>query len=565
MRKAIYCIICYFVITPLIAQSEYPKEYFGNPLEIGPILAGTFAELRSNHFHGGVDIKTQQREGLNVLATADGYISRIKISPWGYGKAIYIQHPNGYTTVYGHLRELAPELEAYVKKQQYKKEKFAIELFPTANSMNITKGQLIAYSGNTGGSGGPHLHYEIRDSRQHPMNPMLFGLSVKDTRKPTINTIYGYSLTDSSQVNHHNDRVKIKLTKGDDGNYIAETVYASGSISFGVDTYDKQDLAHNKNGVYNIKTYINGKLNYELDFKKFSFKESRHLNQLIDYEYFKEKKSRIQKLFKNESNPLSIIKNVDDYGHIIINEGEQINYKIIISDFNSNKRTVTIPIVGEKKKITHFKKQIESPYYVYAHKELLLDNDGKQVYIPKNALYEDTPLVFETKGDTITLGHINTPLHKNITLKFNADKFSDEDLSKIYVSGLGYNNKPYFYINTTHKQGKIIGRTKYFGKFTLSSDTEKPIIKPVNTQNGKWMSKANSLQMKITDQLSGINKYRATINGKWALMEYDAKNDLLSYKFSDGIQVSGENKFKLIVIDNVGNNSTFEMIFFRKN
>ena len=153
----------------------------------------------------------------------------------------------------------------------------------------------------------------------------------------------------------------------------------------------------------------------------------------------------------------------------------------------------------------------------------------------------------------------------NITLKFNADKFSPEDLSKIYISGLGYNDKPYFYINTYKKDGKIIGKTKYFGKFTLTSDTEKPTIKPVNTQEGKWMTKASFLKMKITDKLSGVDKYRATINGKWALMEYDAKKDLLSYQFSDNIHKSGENKFKLIVIDNVGNNSIFEMTFFRKN
>ena len=565
MKNILYCIIFQLIFTPLFAQDSYPDDYFGNPLEIGPILAGTFAELRSNHFHGGLDIKTQQREGLNVLATAEGYISRIKISPWGYGKAIYIQHPNGYTTVYGHLKELAPELEAYVKAQQYKKEKFAIELFPPSDSLNVTKGQLIAYSGNTGGSGGPHLHYEIRDSRQHPMNPMLFGFNIKDSIRPTVNAVYGYSLTDSSQVNNHNNRVKLKLIKGEDGNYLAETVYASGIISFGVNTYDKQNLAHNKNGVFNVKTYINGKLNYELDFKKFSFDESRHLNQLIDYEYFNEKKSRIQKLFKNESNPLSIIKNVEDYGQVLIKEGEQINYKIVISDFSNNQRTVTIPIIGEKKNITHFKEKIESPHFVYANKATILDNDEKQVYIPKNALYDDTPIVFETKGDTITLGATNIPLHKNITLKFNADKFSSEDLSKIYISGLGYNNKPYFYINTYKKDGKIIGKTKYFGKFTLSSDTEKPSIRPINTQEGKWMTKADVLQMKITDGLSGIDKYRATINDKWALMEYDAKNDLLSYKFSDNVQISGENKFKLIVIDNVGNNSIFEMTFFRKN
>jgi len=546
------------------SQQKYPTDYFGNPLEIGAVLAGTFAELRSNHFHSGLDIKTQQREGLKVFATAEGHVSRIKISPWGYGKAIYIEHPNGYTTVYGHLKEFAPDIEAYIKKQQYKQEKFAIELFPSKDILNVTKNQLIAYSGNTGGSGGPHLHYEIRDSSQHPMNPMLFGFQVKDTSKPYVNSVYAYSLTDSSQVNHHNDRVKIKLLKGKDGNYLAETVYASGIIGLGVNTYDKQDLAHNKNGVYNIKTYINGKQNYELDFKKFSFSESRHLNQLIDYSYFKKKKSRIQKLFKNEHNPLSIIKKVEDYGKVTILEGEQINYKIVISDFNNNTRTITIPIVGKKEKITHFKEKIESKHYVYANQDLNLSNDNKQVYIPKNAMYDNTPILFKTLGDTIQIGENTFPLHKKITLTFNTDKYSSDDISKLYVSSLGYNNKPH-YISTYKKGKSIIGKTKYFGKFTLSTDNDTPKIKPINTQEGKWMSKSNFLHMKISDKGSGVKKYRGTINGKWALMEYDAKKNLLSYNFADKIHESGENKFKLIVIDNVGNNSIFEMTFFRKN
>jgi len=563
MKNSIYTFI--FCLTLFsYAQENYPTNYFGNPLEIGTVLAGTFAELRSNHFHSGVDIKTQQREGLKVFATAAGHVSRIKISPWGYGKAIYIEHPNGYTTVYGHLKKFAPQIEAYIKQQQYKKEKFAIELFPPKDILNLTKNQLIAYSGNTGGSGGPHLHYEIRDANQHPINPMLFGFHVKDTSKPSINGIYAYSLTDSSQVNNHNNRVRIKLQKRKDGNYIADTVYASGTIGLGVNTYDKQDLAHNKNGVYSIKTFINGKQNYELDFKKFSFSESRHLNQLIDYKYFKQKKSRIQKLFKNENNPLSIIKKVEDYGKITILEGEQINYKIVVADFNNNTRTVTIPFVGRKKEITHFKEKIKSKHYVYAHQGLNLSNDNKQVYIPKNAMYDNTPILFKTSGDTIYIGEDTFPLHKKITLTFNTDKYSADDISKLYVSSIGYNNKPY-YVSTYKRGTSIIGKTKYFGKFTLSSDNDKPKVTPINTQEGKWMTKSNFLHMKITDKGSGIKKYRATINEKWVLMEYNVKKNLLSYNFADKVHDPGENKFKLIVIDNVGNNSIFEMTFFRKN
>ena len=166
----------------LNSQNNYPQNYFANPLEVPLVLSGSFAELRSNHFHSGLDIKTQQREGLKVLASADGFVSRIKIAHFGYGKALYITHPNGYTTVYGHLQKFSPEIEAYIKKQQYEKESFEVELFPSAETLIVTKGNLVAYSGNTGGSGGPHLHFEIRDKEERPMNPMLFGIDLNSDK-----------------------------------------------------------------------------------------------------------------------------------------------------------------------------------------------------------------------------------------------------------------------------------------------------------------------------------------------------------------------------------------------
>lgn len=549
----------------LLFSQEIPQDYFRNPLDIEPILSGTFAELRSNHFHSGVDIKTQQVEGLNVYATANGHVARIKISPWGYGKAIYIQHPNGYTTVYAHLKKFAPEIEAYIKKKQYQKEKFAIELFPKEYELPITKSDLIAYSGNTGGSGGPHLHYEIRNNKEHPMNPMLFGFQVKDHTKPSINGVYAYSMNDSSQVNHHNDLHKIKLSLTKDGNYIAPTIYAYGEIGFGINTYDKQDQAHNKNGVYNIQSFINGNPSYELDFREFSFSESRYLNRLIDYSYFKRKKTRIQKLFKEPNNPLSIVKNVNENGVIELKEGDHVNYTITISDFKNNKRTITIPLVGKKMEITHFKKKITSLHHAYTNKETYLENNNKSVYIPKGALYDSQPIVFETKGDTIEIGDKDIPLHKNITLSFYSDdKFANKDMSKLYVSRIGYKNKPYQYVSTYKKDGKISGKTKTFGKFAISTDSIGPKITPINLHKGKWMSKSKYLQIKIVDKLTGIKKYRATINGKWILMEYDPKKSKLTYDFNDKVVTDAEHKFKLVVLDNVGNSSTFETTFYRK-
>lgn len=176
--KNILAVFLLFISTVALAQPNAPKDYFQNPLDVPLVLSGTFGELRSNHFHSGLDIKTQQRQGLDVVASAIGYVSRINIQHYGYGKALYVQHPNGYTTVYAHLKKFSPEIEAYVKKRQYANETYEIELFPEANELQVEANELIAFSGNTGGSGGPHLHFEIRDGSQRPMNPKLFGIEI---------------------------------------------------------------------------------------------------------------------------------------------------------------------------------------------------------------------------------------------------------------------------------------------------------------------------------------------------------------------------------------------------
>ena len=277
------------------AQNPYPQDYFKNPLDITLVLSGTFAELRSNHFHSGLDIKTQQREGLKVYAAAAGHVSRIKVSHWGYGKALYITHPNGYSTVYAHLQKFGPKIEAYIKKLQYEKESYEVEVFPEITDLLIEQGDIVAYSGNTGGSQAPHLHFEIRDKSQRPINPMLFGIDIKDTRAPFIQGVYAYPIGENAHVNKSGEKVKLRLIPQSNGDYTVESINAFGKIGFGIVSYDRQDLAANKNGVSSIQTFYNGNKNFEIDFKRFSFSETKHLNRLIDYEFFKKKISRIQK------------------------------------------------------------------------------------------------------------------------------------------------------------------------------------------------------------------------------------------------------------------------------
>ena len=547
----------------LDAQNNYPQDYFSEPLDIPLVLSGTFAELRSNHFHSGLDIKTQQRTGLKVNASARGFVSRIKVSHYGYGKALYITHPNGYTTVYAHLQKFSPNIEAYVKKHQYRKETYEIELFPKAEDLSILKGALVAYSGNSGGSGGPHLHFEIRDKQERPINPMLFGFDIKDTSTPVIKSVYVYPLDKNSIINASNVKQKLRLTPLKNGDYTAESIEAIGNIGFGIGTYDRQVLAANSNGVYNIRTIINGSRNFEIDFKRFSFDETKHINQLIDYEHFSAKKQRIQKLFR-KNNPLSLFKSTLNDGVIKVEDSTYSIYKIRVADYKNNESWVTVHIKGAKNNTVKLKEEKVTPYFIRANQTTDLKEGIVSVDFYKDTFYDDFYLDFEVKNDTLKLHKDVKAAKKNFTITYDISKYSNEDKNKLYIARLvGYKNYA-SYTYTKRKDHLLIAKTKKLGTYALAMDNLKPTISSVNFKSKQWLSKYRFLKVKIDDEDSGISNYRATINGKWILMEYDYKTKTLTHDFNDSVITDTKNNLKVIVTDNVGNNSTFETLFYRK-
>ncbi|SFZ94363.1 Peptidase family M23 [Flaviramulus basaltis] len=554
-----------FLIIPLlaIAQSNYPQDYFSNPLEIPVILSGTFAELRSNHFHSGLDIKTQGRTGLKVKASASGFVSRIKVSHYGYGKALYITHPNGYTTVYAHLQKFAPEIESYVKAHQYKEESYEVEMFPAAETLPVLKDSIVGYSGNSGGSGGPHLHFEIRDKQEHPMNPMLFGIDVKDSTYPIVKSIYAYPLGENSAINKSNTKQELRLIPLKNGDYTVESIEAIGNIGFGIETIDRQDLAANSNGVYNIQTFINGNRNFEIDFKQFSFDETKHINQLIDYEHYITKRERIQKLFRKNS-PLSLYKEEINDGFLSIEDSTYSVYKIRVTDYKNNESWVTINIKGDKNDILVPEKEKTTPYLIKTNQTTNLKEGSVSVNFYKDTFYEDFYIDFEVKNDTLKLHEDVVPAMKNFTINYDVSNYLNEDINKLYIARLvGYKNYP-AYTYTKRKENTLIASTKTLGTYALATDTISPTISPINFKNDQWLSKYRYLKVKIDDEGSGISNYRATVNGKWILMEYDYKTKTLTYDFNDAIITDTKNNLKVIVTDNVGNNSTFEALFYRK-
>lgn len=559
-----YIFLILFISQFGFSQSPYPQDYFRKPLDITLVLSGTFAELRSNHFHSGLDIKTQQRTGLDVYTAAEGYVSRIKISHFGYGKALYITHPNGYVTVYAHLKKFAPEIEKYIKAKQYEKESYEIEVFPSPEELPITTNQVVALSGNSGSSGGPHLHFEIRDNAERPINPMLFGIDIKDSKQPVVKAIYAYPKNRKSHVNEVKIRKELRLIPLKNGDYKVEPIEAFGDVGFGIISYDQQDLARNKNGVSNIQTFFNGNKNFEMDFKRFSFDETKHLNRYIDFEIFKTEKSRVQKLFVQPGNSLSMLRDISDDGYIHIEDSTSSVYKIRIRDFKNNETWVNIPIQGKKAKEKLENYELQPNYYVQANESLRLEDKNVSVYFPENTFYDNFHINFAVSSDTLTLHKDVVPLMKNCTISYNIENYSEEDKSKLFIAKLyGYYKRPY-YVRTSRQGDYLTARTKSLGTFTLATDTTSPTIKALNFQDGKWLSKSEYLKLKIDDDLSGISNYRATINGKWILMEYDYKKDTLTYHFEDNVILESENNLKVIVIDNIGNSSTFEATFYRK-
>ncbi|WP_178987953.1 M23 family metallopeptidase [Winogradskyella schleiferi] len=558
--------LLFFLLTcSVYGQSEYPQDYFRHPLDIPLVLAGSFAELRSTHFHGGLDIKTQQREGLKVYTAAEGYVSRIKISEFGYGKALYVTHPNGYTTVYGHLQKFSKRLEDFIKECQYEKESFEVEVFPNSEELLVEPNEVIGYSGNTGSSGGPHLHFEIRDNQERPMNPLLFGMQVKDTKAPYVSAVFAYPKDGTSTINGKNERVELRLIPKDEGAYDVEKITAYGNIGFGVVSNDKQDLAPNNNGVSNIQTFFNGNKSLEVDFKRFSFDESKHIRRYVDYDYYKSNKSKIQKLFIEQNNPLSLYKDAYDNGFVLVEDSTASVYKIKINDYHKNETWVTIPIEGKPETIEQddFIDTSEKAL-VYSSKATTLNSGLINVKFYENTLYDDTYINFRVNSDTLFLDEDRIPMQKNFYINYDLSNYKSEHQEKLFVARY-YGNywKPY-YVSSSRKGNILTARTKSLGTFALATDTVPPTIKPINFQDKKWISKYRYLKVKIDDDLSGISKYRATVNGKWILMEYDYKTNTLTHDFNDNIVKDTKNELKIIVTDNVGNSSTFEATFFRK-
>lgn len=564
-----------FLHTSAIVKDDtipnYPQNYFQSPLDIPLSLAGNFGEPRRAHFHTGLDFKTDAREGLKVYAVADGYVSRVGVSAGGYGNALYITHPNGYTSVYGHLQKFNETITALIRKEQYAKESFAVDLNLKPNVLVIKKGDVVALSGNTGGSGGPHLHFEFRDSLERPINPLLFGYKLRDNIAPIMSAVQFYAM-DEQKLSASNYRVTITGKAGDYNTSPSNIALNAKKIGVSINTFDRMEGTTSSLGIYSLSMTENEREVYHFSLKRFSFPEKRYVLSQVDYTVFlKEGNKSFHKCFLDPANRLSCYEKIVDNGLLDISDGKIHQLKITATDFAGNNSIVNFSVQFDPNATAFKNKTNNSTQLLDWQKENTFTANDIKLHMPIGCLFDSLWLDFSSTSPSDP-----SAISRLYTFNRNTDQLFDFFNISIQPFGIAANLTDKALIvwkdvngAIVSKGGKMEGKfitakTRELGAYFVKLDTTAPKITPLNISNLKVLPPVNIILIKIADNLSGIEDYRAYVDGKWQLMEYDGKATLLKMNLLDKNIAAGKHSFKLIVTDERKNKAIYESDFLKK-
>lgn len=528
---------------------------FHSPIDAPFDLSGTFGEFRSR-FHTGIDFKSRGVQGQKIFSIEDGFVSRIEVNNYGYGKVIYIDHPNGYTSVYAHLRNFSPELNKYIKSELYKSKTNSIKKFPKKNELTIRKGSVIGYSGNTGRSFGPHLHFEIRETEnQNALNPLMFNYKYIDKERPIIRGLYIIN-EDKSLVRKL--PVRKKISKLNDSTYISDLIEYNGKIGIGLDIYDIQyKNLYNQNGIYKIELFIDSILSYSYKMDKIKFSENHYKKIMYDYLSLVEKNKKVLKIYTPRNSNLSFLKN-NSFNGIINSDTYKDNYVTIkISDWNKNSSYIKFRLKSVTTKSEDISYQgIE----VLKNQDYTLNKNSSIIEIDKNTFYDDLLLNISYDSDTLDLGKEKNPFRSSLRVKLPHKIIDTMQLRQSFVGKII--NDRVSYLSSKKNNSYIYTNTSSLGRYTISRDTLEPEIKPINFKNNSSIKGKRSLRLRLKDELSGIKKYSSYINGIWALFEYEPKSNLIFHNLSDGIINNGENELIIKYEDGVGNKGIYKTKVF---
>lgn len=552
-----FLLACIFFISTCLSLLKAQQFIPRNPLEIEPSLAGNYGELRPNHFHAGIDLKTAGREGLRVLAAGDGFVSRIKISPYGYGKSVYIDHPEGYTTVYAHLSSLEDSIDRYVKKYQYEQESFEIDIYPGKDDLPVRSGQTIALSGNTGSSGGPHLHFEVRETKSEvPRNPLLFNFPVTDGKKPIIEAIGIAPIGGQSEVA---EAKKTLHGRVDGGTFrVSQPIEIRGKFGVEISGYDSQDGSYNKNGIYKLTLSVDGKQISEFTADSISFDLSRHLNALIDYPYYYFSKARFVRLYKLPGNKLQNIKYKDD-GILNLPAGMH-EITIEATDVAGNSERASFKV-----NVLPIPELAESKEYIKWNVPYIYESEKTHLYFPVGTVYDHTPLeiIESMMGNypSVKILKQEIPVQEPFVISITT---TPENIKKgLVIAQFSESGKPVRALTTTLNKHTLSAESRSFGTFSLYVDDKAPSITPINFVTDKSWSNGK-MQFKISDNFSGIDHFAAYVNGNWVLMEYEPKQEMLTIDVKEINKSNTVQDLRLEVTDGAGNVATFEGRFYRQ-
>lgn len=556
IKFLLVCIFFSLSLTFSFGQS-IPAEGYHAPLGIPLILSSNFGELRPNHFHMGIDFKTNNRIGYNLYSIEEGIVSRIKVSPYGYGKVVYIDHPNGITSVYAHCSEFKGLVDSIVRATQEKEQNYAVEIFPKPNEIKLKRGEVFALSGNTGSSTAPHVHFEIRETKtEAALNPLVFGFDIADSKKPEIRGLKIYGLTKDG-YQHPGKSVVRTVKKGTYGYYIGAdkvTVPASfctetGGIGMAIDAIDRLDGAGNQCGLYGSILIIDGDTLFGQKTDRVPFESTRYVNSHKDYVEYSVRRKKYHKCFKTTENDLPIYK-FGENGIINAKPGDSFKVKYIAFDPKGNKSVLEFELAVAAGAINPNDDLGVDLTYLQPAYPLLLENEDRSIEFGIATTYE--PMKLHESKVAYEIGKAALPVNRAYRVKIKSDLENDGKYFIEFVTAKGKTRR----LVATYEDGWYSAESKYFGTYRLKRDVTPPTISTLNFKSTTTYTSSKKMTWKIADAHIGIADYDLFIDGKWYLLEYEFKGNYVT--FHRPAEVTGKKKVLLRVEDKLGNVKKWE-------